>query len=135
MTLVEVMIASGLLFMFIAAATGVLVATATALSQVRQRTTAAALAWSRIERARFMDFSLLPELEETTPGTRIDANGLLNIDGRFLRTTTLTFSTNALSMANIRVQVWPMGRNGTFEQSPEVVETVITAIERAGADL
>lgn len=131
MTLVEVMIASGLLLMFMATASGVLVSTASALNLVRQRTTATYLAWSRIERARFMEFAMLPDLEEPAPGTRIDANGVLNIDGHFLRSTTVTLTTNTLAMANIRVQVWPIQRDGSLQASPEVVETILTNIERA----
>ncbi len=133
MTLIEIMIASGLLLLFLTAATGVLVSTTHALDLVRQRTTAAALAWSRIERARFMDFAMLPELAEGPPGMRIDASGVPDEEGRFRRRTFVNITTNGLPLANLRVQVWSMDRrSGDFRGDPETVETVIAQIEWAG---
>ena len=134
-TLVEVMVSSTLLLIFLTAAGGVLVATSTSLELVRQRTTATALAWSRVERARFMDFGLIGQLQEDPPGTRINAAGVPDEQGHFRRRTHITITTNGLPMANIHVRVWAMERRtGEFTGQPEEVQTVITQISPFGSE-
>jgi len=133
MTLVEVMIAIVLLAAFTTAAVGVVVQVARASEAVRQRTTAVALAWSRIERARHVDASEFGDLAEAAPGNVIDENGLPDSAGGFRRRTIINTVTNGLPMSYIRVDVWPRNlRTGAFSGEPESMETVIADIPRRG---
>ncbi len=135
MTLIEVMIAVVLLAAFIMAATGVLIQTARTSESVRLRTTAAAIAWGRVERARYMAFGEIELLVEPSPGRLIDANGLPDDQGYFRRQTAVNTTTNGLPMKRIRVEVWTRDRRtNAFSGDPESVETVITEIPRRGDD-
>ncbi len=135
MTLVEVMVAMALLAVFTTAALGALIQVARASEDVRLRTTAAALAWSRVERARNMDFDEIDNLVEALPGSIIDAIGLPDIDGAFRRRTSVNTITNGFPMKHVRVDVWPRDRRtNTFSGQPENVETVITDIPRRGGE-
>lgn len=132
-TLVEVMVSSLLLTLFLAAAWQTLVMTTRGTRMVRQRTDAVSLAWSRIERARDMTFEEIDNLAEDLPGVRINEAGLPDENGDFLRSTVIVTESNALVSKRIRVGVLPR-RPGTgeFTGQPETVETIVTNIERLG---
>ncbi len=133
MTLIEVLIAMALLMLVMTTAIAAMYQVAHASYLVRQRTTAAALAWSRVERARHMEFSDIDELVEASPGSVLDANGLQEMDGPYQRQTFVESFTNGLPMKRIRVEVWPRARkSNSFEGEPECVETVITDVALRG---
>ena len=133
MTLLEIMIASALMLLFVGVALAVLTQTARTLDQVQVRTEAAALAWSRLERARHIDYTALDTLVEPTPGIRINALGQPDEGGRFIRNTTLAEVAGALPMQHVRVSVQVLDRDGTTVRGePEIMETIITQVEGAG---
>ncbi len=133
MTLVEVMVASALLALFIAAAIGVLMQIASASELVRRRTSAVALAWSRLERARHIAFDDIINLIEAPPGNVVDETGSPDVDGLFRRATSVQLSTNGLPMKHIRAEIWVRDRRtGEFAEHPEILETVIVDIPRKG---
>ena len=129
LTLVEVLVAMALLVIVVAAVVAGLFQVAHASHLVRMRTTASALAWSRVERARHMAFDEIDQLIEAPPGNRINASGLAEADGPFRRQTVVEILTNSLAMKRIRVDVWPRNqRSNTFEGNSECVETIITDV-------
>ncbi len=133
MTLVEVMVATLLLSMFIAIAYRVILQTADALEAARRYGEAVALGWNRMERARHVGFDNIDDLAEPRPGTVVDARGVPDIDGGFRRSTSVTTMTNGLVMKHISVDVWPRNRRTrAFVGAPRTVETVIAQVDRAG---
>jgi prepilin-type N-terminal cleavage/methylation domain-containing protein len=135
-TLIEVLVASTLLAVFVTMAVGSLVQTARVIDRVRQRTTASTLAMSRIEHARHVAFSEIIELAEDAPGTVIDFAGLTDQDGAFLRRTTINAITeDNVTVFLVRVDVWPRDRRtGLFPGGPETVETMIAEMPRSWSE-
>lgn len=132
MTLVEVLVASFVLSVFLVGALGVLLQTTRTTQLVRLRTEATSLAWSRVERARHLSFAEIADLEEEDPGTLVDAAGLPDVDGGFLRRTTVTNLVGEIEAVQIRVEVWPRSPGtGSFSGEPQIVETVISNIPLA----
>lgn len=130
-TLVEVMVAMSVLTAVLAGAVAVLIQTVWLTEQVRDRSTATSLAWSRVERVRNTDFEEMELLIEDQPGTRIGFSGSVEEDGRFLRVTQIEEESGGLPMMRVRVSVWPWNRrNREFSGEPQVVETVIADIPR-----
>lgn len=130
MSLIEVVTASAVLLLFLGGATALMFQTSRALEDTQRRSEATMLAWSRVERARRLDFDVLDTLTEPAPGTQVNALGLPDADGRFLRATAITDHADqaiGLPMRRVRVSVIPIDRMGR-ELSPEVVETFITQI-------
>jgi|GEM_PF-2347300 len=134
-TLVEVMVAGVLMVLLISSAVGVLLQVASLSKNVQNRTDASMLAWSRVERARNMEFEDLEDLVEEPPGSVVDSAGLLDAKGRFQRTTSVTTTTNGLVVKHVKVTVVPKGaKRADFDNKGETVETVIADIPRAWED-
>lgn len=129
-SLVEVVVAGFLLVIFVGGAFGVLIQSSRTTQMVRQRTLATTLAWSRVERARHMSFDEMEDLVEPETGNRVDASGLPDQDGDFLRVTRVTrVEEDGIRMNRIEVRVWPLHpQSGTFRGEPQVIETLIADI-------
>jgi Tfp pilus assembly protein PilV len=135
MSLIEVMVATALLAVVVTASVAALYQVSSASNSVRTRTIAAALAWSRVERARHMSFEDIDLLVEEGSGTILDEDGIPSIDGLYKRQTSVELLENGLPMKRISVDVWPMDRqSNTFKGDPECVETVIADIPIRGID-
>ncbi len=131
LTLVEVIVAMSILTTVLAGAVAVMIQTVWLTEQVRNRSTATSLAWSRVERIRNAEIDEVNLLIENAPGTRVSFTGAADEEGDFLRTTDIQDESAGLSMIRVRVEVWPWNRrNQEFSGEPQVVETVITAIPR-----
>jgi len=130
-TLVEVMVAGLLMLVFLGGALQVLVQTMRSTDLVRRRTEATNLAWSRLERAKHMDFDELNDLVEDDPGSIVNSAGLPDLDGDYLRRTLITPLSGAMEAVQIRVEVAPRNpRTGEFAETPQAVESVLTNIQR-----
>ena len=90
-TLTEVMVASGVLVLFLAAFFSAFIIGIQALDLSVNHYRANAIARNRIQRARSFDYSSLTLLEEID--TRIDHHGNLDINGGFRRTTRINTNT------------------------------------------
>ncbi|MCC5850312.1 MAG: prepilin-type N-terminal cleavage/methylation domain-containing protein [Verrucomicrobia bacterium] len=131
-TLVEVMVSSVILALFLSGALAMLVQTTRTTESVRRRSEAVSLAWSRVERARLVDFNNLEDLVEKAPGTVVNAVGLMEENGLFRRVTSVAPLPGEMPAMQIRVDVWVRNtRDGAFSGVPETVETVITNIPRS----
>jgi prepilin-type N-terminal cleavage/methylation domain-containing protein len=125
-TLVEVMIAVGLLGMTIAGFYAVLTASTRTRIMAHNRYVAVTIANNRIERAKHMRIDELPLLVES--GTLVNALGSPNPDGPFVRSTTINPSQNGdprLTRITVSVQA-PRVRRGTTTGLTETVSTLLT---------
>ncbi len=131
LTLVEVMVAMSVLTLVLTGAVAVLIQTVWLTEQVRNRSTATSIAWSRVERVRNTDFEEVELLIENEPGVRVSFTGAVDEEGGFLRMTEIENESGALPMIRVRASVYPWNRrNQEFSDEPQIVETVITEIPR-----
>ncbi len=130
-TLVEVMVSSMILALFLSGALAMLVQTTRTTESVRRRTEAVSLAWSRVERARLVGFDAMEDLVEEAPGNVVNAAGLLDENGLYRRVTSVESLQGELPAVRIRVDVWVRNfRDAAFDGVPESMETIITNISR-----
>ena len=123
MSLIEVTVATALLAVVVTASVAALYQMARVSHAVRMRTIAAALAWSRVERARQMSFADIELLVEESPGSMLDAGGHPATDGLFKRQTRVATLENGLPMKHISVEIWPRDRlSNTFKGDSECVK-------------
>lgn len=125
-TLVEVMVAVGLLGMTIAGFYAVLTASTRTRIMAHNRYVAVTIANNRIERAKYMRMEELPLLEEE--GTLVNALGSPNPQGPFIRSTVIAPHQNGdARLARITVSVQaPRVRRGTTTGLTETVSTLLT---------
>ncbi|MDF3130941.1 prepilin-type N-terminal cleavage/methylation domain-containing protein [Kiritimatiellaeota bacterium B1221] len=134
-TLVEVMVSSVLLAVVILSALALFVQVTRSSQLVRRRTDATSIAWSRIERARNLQFDEIDELIEGGEGTRVNEAGLTDETGKFLRKTSVVTDTNGVAVKRIRIEVIPEGLlSKEFDVAAEVLETIITDVPKVEED-
>ncbi len=127
------MVSSVLLAVVILSALALFVQITRSSQLVRRRTDATSIAWSRIERARNLQFDEIDELLEEGDGTRVNEAGLTDDDGKFLRKTLITTETNGLALKRVRIEVVPEGLiSKEFDVAAEVLETIITDVPKFG---
>jgi hypothetical protein len=132
-TLVEVVVAGFLLVIFVGGALGVLIQTSRTTQLVRQRTMATTLAWSRVERIRHLSFDEMEDMAEPESGTRLNASGLPDQDGDYLRVTRITLEEEeGIRMNRIEILIRSLNpRSGEFSGEPQVIETLIADIPKS----
>ncbi len=122
-SLVEVMIASAILMLFVAGFVGAFTAAMRTIHSANNHYRAMSIARNRMQRARTFDFSSLDLLMETE--SRIDAFGNVDSGGRFRRTTQVNTNWPTPHMLWVRVAVrYPIGTS-TNLSAPLTVESLI----------
>ena len=102
MTLLELMIAMGLLTLIMAAALPFADQTTTRFQMARDHYVASTICQARIERARGVPFAELRLLAESD--SQVDDFGNLATDGRFMRTTTVVTNTPVAGMTQMSMK-------------------------------
>lgn len=126
LTLVEVLIAVGLLGMMMAGFYAVISASTRTRIMAHNQYVAVTIANNRIERAKHMRIEELPLLVES--GTPVNNLGSPDPDGPFKRTTTITPNQNGdplVTRISVTVQA-PRVRRGTTTGLTETVSTLLT---------
>ena len=124
-TLTEVMVASGILLLFVGAFFSALIMGVRALDMSTNHYRANAIARNRIQRARTFDYSSLPLLAEED--ARIDRYGNLDPTGTYRRSTRINTNT-ATAPYTVMIEVgvrFPVRGRGEALSEPLKMETLI----------
>jgi hypothetical protein len=122
-TLVELMIASGILLAMLGGFMALMITAIRTQVMSSDYYRATCIARNRVQRARVVEFASLPLMAETV--APVDENGNQSPSGRFRRTTVVTNASGNCSL--VTVQVWFPVPNGHLSQQSIDVTTLITS--------
>ncbi len=126
-SVIEVLFAVSLLAISLTGAYLMISQSSRLLLAARDHYVATTLCLARIERARNVDYSLLPLLAESAPGTRVDQDGVPDENGNFRRVTMVSTNSPSSGTTSIDVTVKIRDRfQGTFDTSHETMSCIYT---------
>lgn len=124
-TLIEVVIALGLLALALGSGYGLVAQSAEMMRRARDHYVATTICLGRIERARSVDYTLLPLMAEA--GLTVNKDGAADSSGTYRRQTTITPDAPTPGVTRVSVTTWIRNRRtGHFGPEQESMSCIFT---------